>query len=480
MNSSRRQFLRQAPCAALGSVTALNLLANLRFARSAAADGLPAGSPPKSLVVLFLHGGQDSFNQLVPTGSRYSHYAAARTSLAIPEEELLPLDQLADGDGQSYGLHPNIPGIAELFNGTGAFAGKRRLAFVTNAGALVEPTTLSEYQNRSTALPQGLFSHIDQIKHWQTSVPQGQKDITGWAGRAIECIRQSTGDSIVPASLSVAGTNILQTGPNKGPFAFRPNGASILPQGLDGSSPDQYQNLRANAFRDLVSQSHAHVLEEGLANRTKDALESQNAFQEAYEQHPLPPEAAAFFENQPPLATELGATLRGIIARETLGHPRQTFYLQAGGWDHHVELLNTHSRMLGDVSQSLHAYQQAIEELGLADSVLTLVVSEFGRTLRSNGRGSDHAWGGNLMALGGSVRAGRIHGQYPSMEQMGDQFGPLDLGLGGRFLPTLSTDEVVAEALRWFGLSDTSLLDVLPNLSRFWTPQATGPVGYLT
>lgn len=477
--TSRRKFLSQAPCAALSSISTLNLLAHLKFAQAAAADSAPPGAPPKSLVVLFLHGGQDSFNHLVPRDQRYSHYATARGALALPETSLLPLDQLPDGDGQQYGLHPSTPEMADLFNGTGDFAGERRLSFLANTGALAEPTTMAQFHGQSTELLLGLFSHIDQIIHWQTSVPQGLQQVTGWAGRAIDCIRQTASSSQVPLSLTGAGSNILQSGVANEPFVFRPDGSSLLPASLGSQDPSNFHNLRAQAFRDLASQSYANVMSEALATRTKDSLEAQAAFQQAYENHPLPASAAAFYKDQPPLATEFEAVTRSILARGDLGQNHQTFYLQAGGWDHHVDLLNTHAQMLQSVSQSLHAFQRSLKELAIEDQVLTLIVSEFGGTLRSNGRVSDHGWGGNVMAMGSAVRGGRVFGDYPSMELGNKLYGPQDVGLGGRFLPTLSTDVIVAEALRWFGLSDTSLLEVLPNLNRFWTPGLTPPIGYL-
>jgi len=460
--TSRRAFLAQAPCAALGSISTLNLLAHLKFAQSAAADSLPVNSSPKALVVLFLHGGQDSFNHLVPRGPRYADYQLARGSLALSEES----------------LH-STPEIAEMFNGTGRFSGKRRLSFLANTGALAEPTTLAQYQAKSTELPLGLFSHIDQIIHWQTSVPQGLKQVTGWAGRAIDCIRQTDGASTVPMSMTTAGSNVLQSGVQTEPFAFRPDGSSILPASLGSDDPNNFHNLRAQAFKDIASQSYANVISEAIANRTHNSIDAQEAFQAAYLDNPLPASSETFFAGKPSLAEDFKAVTRSILAQDDLNQTRQTFYLQAGGWDHHVELLNTHSHMLSQVSQSLYAFQSSLEELQIQDDVLTLIVSEFGRTLRTNGRGSDHGWGGNVMAMGSAVRGGQIFGEYPSMELGGNLYGPLDVGLGGRFLPTMSTDVIVAEALRWFGLSDSSLLDVLPNLNRFWTPGQDTPVDYL-
>jgi uncharacterized protein (DUF1501 family) len=182
------------------------------------------------------------------------------------------------------------------------------------------------------------------------------------------------------------------------------------------------------------------------------------------------------------IAQQLQGALRMIHLREQLGLRRQTIFLSFGGWDHHGELLETQNGMLQQLSPALEAFQNALEELEIEDSVITFTASDFGRTLRSNGRGTDHAWGGNQLVMGGPVAGGQVTGTYPNLA-LG---GPDDVGRGGRVLPTTSVDELFAELLLWFGLSPDDFAAVLPNLSNFYHPHtadstdpSTFPVGFL-
>ena len=246
---SRRQFLGEASCAAIGSTSVLSTLLNLTMANHAAAQG-GFGGQRKSLVCVFMAGGCDTFNLLVPRGAAYSEYAASRSNLAIPENQLHALDST------NYGVHPSCPKLAEMFNGTGAFTGKKRVSFLANVGTLIEPIADKQaYLNGSVALPKALFSHRDQIEQWQTSVPQGMQVLTGWGGRAADVIHstlntEQTGSYYMPMNFSVAGNSAFQIGESEGQFVITGEGALGF-TGAAGSSP--LHVAKDQAMRDVIA-----------------------------------------------------------------------------------------------------------------------------------------------------------------------------------------------------------------------------------
>ena len=457
----------------------MSTLLNLKMAGQAAAAGLPSGGDDcKTLVCIFLHGGIDSFNVLVPRdAARYAEYAASRTNLALDDESLLTLNQ-SGGDGELYGLHPGTSGIQNLFNGVGGDATKRRLSFVSNVGTLIEPTSMAAYENDSASLPVALFSHIDQIEQWQTSLPQGGNNLTGWAGRAADVLHSTRNQDQASMSLSFSGNNIFQVGSTTQQFVMTPEGAlSFSQSGNDPANATVQKNI---AVKSMVDQHYTNLMETAFAELTKQALDQQEFIQERFDSLPDDFLTTPFPNNY--LAQQMQGALRMIHLREQLGLRRQTIFLSFGGWDHHGELLENQDAMLRQLSPALEAFQAGLEELELEDSVITFTASDFGRTLRSNGRGTDHAWGGNQIVMGGPVAGGQVTGNYPSLAID----GPDDIGRGGRLLPTTSVDEFFAELLLWFGLSPDDFSAVLPNLSNFYNPStavpsdpSTFPIGFL-
>jgi uncharacterized protein (DUF1501 family) len=477
----RRKFLSQAPCAALSSVSVLNTILNLRLAGSLAAE-TTSGQDCRALVCLFLHGGHDSFNMLVPRGGEYANYANARSNLALPESSLLPLTQAVGNDGRLYGLHPNLTKVADMFNGTGSYAGKRRAAIVANVGTLVQPVTLSQYAAGNVPVPKALFSHSDQVEQWQTSVPQGLPQLTGWAGRAADVIHSSFNAAAQTSMcISLGGNNVLQVGNATEQFVISNQGSLSFtaPQTADANNLFNVKNVR---LKNLVDQTYANTTEQAFANLTKKSVDAQQLFQSVFSTSTLPANVEALFVNGNNLAQTLRAAVRTIKSRQALKLRRQTIFISYGGHDLHGELLNTHAGMMSYLNAALDAYQQALELLGLQNDVVTFTCSDFGRTLRSNGRGTDHAWGGNALVFGGPVQGGKIYGTYPTFNQIGaDLFGSTDVGFGGRMLPTTSTDAYFAEMLRWFGVPAGQMQTVLPNVSQFWNPtSSTGPLGFLS
>lgn len=485
MNSplSRRRFLRQLNCAAIGSSAVLNTLLNLKLAGRLAADDQCPGC--KALVCLFFSGGCDSYNVLVPwEASRYATYSTTRGAfgtsggLALDRNAVLRLDAPA----ADFGLHPAMTQLHAMATGTGAFAGKKRLALLANVGTLVQPITKAQFNawedgnNAALPVPKALFSHSDQIEQWQTAVPQGMAQLIGWAGRAADILNSTYNTGIGSMNISLAGNNVFQVGENTQQFVITPYGSSALAG--DDAAPSTPSYLKNTALRSTLDQHYTNLLTESFARVTKQSLDAQAQFQQQFNSPAAELGAAvdALFPGGNYLATTMRAVVRAIKIRTALGLQRQTFFVNYGGWDHHGELLNTEAGMLADVDAALGAYQQALELLGLANDVITFTVSDFGRTLRSNGSGTDHAWGGNALVLGGPVDGGKLFGTYPDLTLD----GPDDVGHGGRLLPSMSADLYFVELLRWFGVSPGNLPYVLPNIANFWNPTSpTPPLGFV-
>lgn len=472
--SSRRQFLGQASCAALGSVSMLNMLLNLKLANHAAAQSSPTDR--KTLVCLFLHGGNDSFNMLVPRdNARHATYSAARGNLALSQAALRTLNQDTGGDGQLYGLHPSCTGLQELFNGLAGDTAKRRLSVVTNVGTLIQPTTKAQYLAESVPLPRALFSHSDQIDQWQTSVPQGLAQLSGWGGRASDVLHDTFNTGQTAMSISLSGNNLFQVGNSSQQFVVTPGGALTFTAAAGGQPATNPLTVKNAAHRSLIEQHYGNLMQESFGQLTKTSLDLQESFQTLFNSFD-----ESLIQTPFPANNYVGANLRAIAKiialRPQLGLRRQTIFLSYGGWDHHAELINTQAGMLAYLDAALTAFQRALEELGLQDDVITFTCSDFARTLRTNGSGTDHAWGGNALVMGGPVQGGRIVGTFPDLTLESAD----DVGFGGRLLPSTSVDKFFAELLRWFGVTPANMSYVLPNIANFYNVNSsTLPLGFL-
>lgn len=444
----------------MSSAPMLSTLLGLQMTKNAVAatNGL---SGFKALVCVFLTGGNDSFNMLVPRGAaEYNAYATVRDNLALQRQQLLPISDIS---GRQFGLHPQIPELADLYS-------QGKLAFLANTGNLVAPTTLSGYKSDKRSLPVGLFSHSDQQKHWQTTVPQSRQQTTGWAGRMADTITGAVnGDTLVPMNISLNSTNILQTGDTVVPYVVRPEGATQLASyGLQ----NPWGRMLTGITDGILAQPYEDLLEKTHAQRRRASIDAAIQFDSALDGINLQtqfPDSA--------LGSQLGLVARAIAARSGLGQSRQIFFVSIGSWDHHSDLLTQHGRLLSQLGTALKAFSDATVELGVESDVTTFTISEFGRTLTSNGDGSDHGWGGNQIVMGGSVAGGRIYGNYPESLALGN---PLDTGRG-RLIPTTSVDEYSAELATWFGVENNASLElILPNIRNFYA-RGVGqkPVGFL-
>lgn len=438
---TRRSFIRQAACAALGTSGLVGTISDLRKLNAAT---YPVAGDYKALVCVFLHGGNDANNVIIPhDAGGYSAYAAARSVLAIPQAALLPII-LPDGDGRDFGFHPKLPGLQSLFN-------QGKLALVANVGTLVGPITKTEYLSGSAAVPPELFSHSDQSVQWQTSAPNEVR--TGWGGRTADLLSSMNGNATVSLTISVAGTNVFEVGNAVIPFQVSPTTTFAL-AGFNGTAN---ANVRLRAFKELLAQPHQNLLEQAYADTVTRSIADNDILLA------IPPLNTTFPNTA--LGGQLKMVARFIGGRTNLGMQRQIFFCAVGGYDTHGPQLTAQSDLLTELSQALSAFYSATVELGVDQQVTTFTASDFGRTFRSNGFGSDHGWGNHQFVLGGAVRGGRLYGTFPTLAVD----GPDDTGQG-RWIPTTSVEEFSATMASWFGVADSDLPTVFPNIGRFANP----------
>jgi uncharacterized protein (DUF1501 family) len=454
----------------MSALPVLSTWLNLRLAQGVAAATTPAAGEYRALVCLFLAGGNDSFNMLVPREpAAYAAYQSSRSNLALTPAQLIDIHPTGL---PNFAVHGAMPELANLFE-TG------KAAFVANVGTLIEPVqNRGQVEHNLRRLPLGLYSHSDQIEQWQTSVPHSRSGI-GWGGRMADLIQELNASQVVPMQISLDGSNVWQTGRTVAEYAITPGGAV----GLSGYNFvwQQYQDLQnalSAAVDSQLALQHSNLLAQTFNVRKKQALDAYQVFASAAA--PALPAGVTFPNTY--VGQRLAMVARAIQGRAAMGACRQTFFVQWGGWDHHGEVLAAQGAMLPQVSAALGAFYNALGALGVENNVTLFTASDFGRTLTSNGRGSDHAWGSNQIVLGGAVKGRRIHGQYPSLAvnpDMGAEVNPLDTGRG-RFIPTTSCDAFFAELALWLGVSRTNLPLVLPNIGNFYDINSSAPpLGFL-
>jgi len=456
---NRREFLQNS--------AAVSTALNLQLAGSAAADSLGVGSDRKTLVCIYFGGGLDSYHVLIPTDSdRFDVYDRSRGNIARDFDSLHPLSE--DGGptiiGETYGLAGPCEELADMFNGTGDFAGKRRASWVTNVGSLINPLDKEAFLAGTPGIdiPVGVGGHARQSEQWQTTLPQGTVDLKGWMGRAADLLRDGFNRDRTSMNLSLGGNNLMQLGKVARPVAFTP----FSNFGLTGDASTTGALALKNAMhREIMSFGHDDYVRKTFAEISGNSLGEQTAIQNALItfdnsriQHSF---GSSIFE------ARMEMVLKLIAERETMGLCRQTFFVPAiGGWDDHFELGQKFEERMTAMSRGIATFQRNLEEMGLAEGVIGFTASEFARTLRSTGQGSDHAWGGPQMVFGEPIEGGRIFGEFPNQD-INDRDNPDDVGRGGRIIPTIACDEYYGEMLKWFGVEDNRLTDVLPNYDNF-------------
>ena len=443
---TRRRFLRNSMCAAVGVTSIASTLFDLR--RLAAATP-PGATDYKALVCVFLYGGNDSNNLLVPFDAAvYNAYAAVRQGLALPRAGLLPITLLAGGDGRQWALHPSMTGLQTLF-------AQQKMAILANVGPLVAPVTLDGWNNGTAALPPQLFSHSDQTTHWQTSIPN-QPPLTGWGGRVADLLVSLNGSSQISICMSINGANTFQVGNLITELQVPPGN----PPALDDYTTDP-GDPGSNALRALLQMSYGNLFQSAYRDIMLRAINDNELLTDTLAA--LPPLNTQF------PTTDLGAQLQTVAqliqARAALGQQRQVFFVATDGFDTHGGQLATQGPLLQEVSDALSALYAATVEMQVQNGVTAFTASDFSRTYQINGDGTDHAWGSHHLIVGGAVQGGRLYGQAPSLAIN----GPDDTG-DGRWIPSTSVDEYSATLAKWFGVSAGDMPTVFPNLGQFSHP----------
>ena len=446
-NASRRAFLQRASALSVAGVAtpwALNLAALGEAAASTATDY-------KALVCVFLYGGNDYGNTLIPYDTpNYTLYQSLRPTLAYARTALAgtvlaPTTALADA--RQYALAPELAKLVPIFD-----SGK--LGVVLNIGTLTNPTSKLEYTNKSVPLPPKLFSHNDQQSVWQSSAPEGAT--SGWGGRIGDLFQAGNGNATFTC-VNVSGNAVYLSGNTAVQYQVTPNGSvplNALKSPLFGST------ACSDALRSLVIAPRTHLFEAEHTRVMKRSIEANDVLTTALAQAPV---IATPYPTSNGLADQLKLVARMIATADQVAAKRQVFFVSIGGFDNHDGLLNIHPGLLTTVADAMSAFHQTTIELGVSDKVTAFTASDFGRTLSGNNDGSDHGWGSMHFVLGGAVNGKRFYGTPPVVANN----GPDDVGQG-RLLPTTSVDQLAATLGGWFGVSDTDLLTVLPNLKN-WT-----------
>ena len=448
---ARRAFLRRSGQLTLTG-TALPFALNLAAMGEAAAFD---STDYKALVCVFLGGGNDHYNTVVPYDApTYAQYASIRGPIALPRSALAPtlLNPLtARTDGLQFALHPAMDGMAGLFN-----SGRAAVQF--NVGPLVVPLTRIQAGSRGYPIPPKLFSHNDQQSVWQSSAPEGAT--VGWGGRLGDLALTSNGNAAFTC-ISAAGNAVFLSGQSAMQYQIAATGAvqvDALKNGAYGLP------MVRNAMLALFQQSRSHLMEDQYNTVTNRSIAAQGQITSAIG---TGSSLSTAFPGSV-LADQLKIVARLIGARNALGAKRQVFFVSVGGYDTHDGLIAQHPALLNALSQAMTSFYNATVELGVASQVTAFTASDFGRTLSHNGGGSDHGWGSHHLVVGGAVKGQAFYGTPPPMS-IGNTTAPADqwhVGQG-RLIPTTSVDQYAGTLARWFGVADAELEGILPNLKNF-------------
>ena len=506
---SRRAFLRQATCAAVGTAALSSALRDMRFLNSAVAQSNATGY--KALICVFLNGGNDSNNLIIPVDpAEWANYATVRTPvLAIPNANGGPAtaQALTSMNGQPgfpaadrpYGFHPAMIELAKMFNQTNnpaVNAGK--VATMLNVGTLSYPLTKAQAKANPPVVPKPpqLFSHSDQQIQWQTSIPD-KPPISGWGGRIADLLTTPMDVNLggqISMAVTLAGSNKFEVGDLNAAaqYSVTTSGAVALTSGITGARLTTLQSIMNTdkALPDLQIGAYGKVLDHAVAESglvsTALAVNASAPWLSYFPTNVTTPNGGATFNSS--LMSQMKMVARLIDAGKRnyipgggpgtgFGMKRQIFFVQVGGYDTHTSQTNnagatttddakvvigSQANLLAELSQSLNALMKAMTDLGMANEVTAFTVSDFARTFRSNGLGSDHAWGGHQIVVGGAVKGGATYGKFPALVINGaDDYG------GGAWVPTMAVDQYAAELASWFGVDNANLSTIFPNLGRF-------------
>jgi uncharacterized protein (DUF1501 family) len=455
MSTTRRSFLQQVGC---GAISAAAFSATVRrFGLISALAQAPTDY--KALVCVFLNGGNDGNNTIIPYDG-YSSYSNVRATagLAISQSSLLQISPISQG-GLKFGFHPNMPEVQSLFN-------QQKLAVLCNVGTLLQPTTKSQYQSQPSVRPYQLFSHSDQVAQQQASISNNPSQ-TGWGGRICDVMADSNPGAPLPMGVSIAGTSLYITGYTTRQLAIA-DSATPLSGVLVLTMSGVATAARRTSYDQIRTYENEFALIKASSDTTNQALVASAALS-------TNPTIATAFPNTS-IGRQLLQVARLIKLRDSLFLKRQIFFVSLGGFDTHsnqVAANNSQNTLLLQLSQAMNAFYQATIELGIPEKVTTFTLSDFGRTFQPAGSGaavgSDHAWGNHALIMGGAVKGGDFYGTYPTLA-LG---GPDDTDSGsnprGRWIPTTSIDQYSATLANWYGLPASQMANVFPYLYRFPT-----------
>ena len=450
-NVSRRHVLRLGALAPMAFST--GLLGGL--VRSAYAQSASNPTDYKALVAVFMFGGNDGNNLLIPLdAASFTDYSAGRGRLALARENLAPINPTNTG-GRAFALHGSMSALAGLFS-----AGKA--AAVANVGPLVKPTTRTQWQTDDSFSPPNLFSHSDQQNQWQSAAADvGVRQ--GWGGRIADQVAALNGVQNIATAIAVNGRSFFQQGAQVAPYAVSPSGYF----GFESYDPKSTSALSVG-FGEMINVRRNHLFEAAWNEVIKRGIDTQQVFQTALNQSP----ALTTVFPQTGIGDQLQTIARLIAVRGALGVKRQVYFASIGGFDTHgAYQLQDQAELLAAVSNAMAAFYRATEEMGVAQQVSSFTMSDFGRDFPANGNGgSDHGWGSHHIVVGGAVQGNKLYGTFPVL-----RVGGPDDTTGGRWIPTTATEQYAASFARWFGLSNAELAAAFPTLSRF----PSGPLALL-
>lgn len=451
-SNTRRNFLKIG-LRALSAIGGASVVGRLSQVNALAQSSCPTDY--KALVCVFLFGGNDGNNTLIPISTpksnaynSYANYSTVRAGLALPQANL---NQINTSQGDSYGLHPSLTELATLYN-----SGK--VAALANVGTLVTPLSQSDYLHQAKAIPLNLFSHLDQQTEWQTSLAQGFAT-TGWGGRLADAM-QGCNTSNFPMILSVGGNALFNTGATTNPATVTPG--QVL--GLQGFSSSAANVARFDALANLLNFNNGYTLVNSGNYVSFNGINQAGMLNSALAG--ATPLQTVFPKTS--LGSQMQQIAQIISVRSALGVNRQIFFAFLGGFDTHDAELTNQALFLGQVSQALNAFYNSTLKLGVSQNVVTFTESDFNRTFQPSGGatlGTDHAWGSHHFIMGDAVKGGDVYGTFPTQELS----GPDDANNRGIWIPTTSLDQYGATLATWFGVSPASLPTVFPNLPNFTT-----------
>jgi uncharacterized protein (DUF1501 family) len=466
---ARRDFLRRGACASLGMAGVASQLFTLRTVQAALLDTNPTDF--RAAVCIFLFGGNDSANMLVPWdggAQNFADYAQLRGAVALtPGQASGQIVAPANTQGRRFAFHPAMSDVAALFN-------QGAVSLVNNVGTLVEPATREQVRSESVRLPAQLFAHNVQQEQWQISTADAA-DRLGWGGRVADALHACGVNEGSPISMniSLAGANFFLSGRQVTPYVATPNGAPDIETNF-GNGDDNA--ITAAAYADLLAvqasetfaaRSHLRKAYADIARQAVSGADTVNAALAVGTGigTPVPPNG---------LSAQLYTVARLIEqAQPVLGQTRQIYFVAIGGFDTHNGQIGAdatsgqHAGRLAELNSGIRFFWDALGDIGMRDRVTTFTASDFGRTYLSNGDGTDHGWGADHIVMGGSQLAGgRMAGAYPDITPE----GPDDARSNGRFIPTTSVDQYGYEIARWLGLPLSEAATVFPNLTRFLDP----------